>query len=222
MASNTYATAAVAQQVGISKQKINYYISVLEKNGYKVKRNARSHREYSDRDIEIIKALILLNKNRGVKLNEAAQLLTSPGFEVETVTNDWQPTETLTPRVVDQGKYNELANSMEILVTHVAGIEQQNTQLLELIQAQRKQNELLMEQNETLKNELGNMMSYLIEKANEPVSLSTRQLDRVEQQNNAIMNTLNRINFRQHEQQITEYEEQKKEKEKGLFSFLKK
>lgn len=217
MTSNTYATGTLAEYVGVSKSSVNHYVSILEEHGYQVTRNARQHREFTDKDLEIVKALLTLNKKRGMKLKEAAQLVMAPGFEVANVANQF---ESFTPQVINQTKYEDLAHSMELLATHVYGIEQQNAQLLELIQAQRLQNELLMEQNTTLKQELGSMMGHLLEKANEPVALPTRQLDRVEQQNSAIMNALNRINTEQHEQQIHEYEAQKQEQQKGLFAKL--
>lgn len=219
MTSSTYAATAFAEHIGVSKTSVNHYVSILEEQGYKVSRNARQHREFTDKDIEIVKALITLNKKRGIKLKEAAQLVMAPGFEVDTVANQFDP---LTPQIIDPTKYDDLARSMELLATHVYGIEQQNAQLIELIQAQRTQNDLLMDQNNTLKQELGSMMNHLLQKANEPAALPTRRLDRVEQQNSAIMNALNRINTQQHEQQLNDYEAQKKEKQTGLFAKLLK
>jgi DNA-binding transcriptional MerR regulator len=215
MSTNTYATAAFAMQIGVSKTSVNHYVSMLEENGYKVSRNARKHRVFTEKDIKIVKALIALNKQRGIKLKDAAQLVTAPDFKVSAVVNEL---EVVKPQIIER-QYDEIAQSMELLATHVYGIEQQNTQLLELIHAQRKQNELLMEQNNTLKHELNSMMNHLLEKANEPAEQTARQLNRVEQQNNAIMNGLNSIRVLQRDQEIEEHE-QKTDSEKGLLSRL--
>ena len=217
MASNTYTATLFAQQVGVSKTSINYYISILEEQGYQVARNTRQHRLFSDKDIDIMKALVSLNKNRGMRLKEAAQLVLAPDFNVHVLPSVPE----ISSQVIDETKYEDLTRSMELLATHVYGIEQQNKQLLELIQAQRTQNDLLMEQNNTLKQELGSMMNHLLEKANEQPTLSTRQLDRVEQQNSAIMSVLNRMQNQDVAPQLTP-EPIQQHQTKGLLAKLMK
>lgn len=212
---HTYLTSEFAEQIGVSKTSVHHYINILEETGYQVSRNARKHRQYTEKDVAIVRALITLNKERGIKLKEAAQLVVAPDFVAPEPIHQVQAANT---QAMSQQTYNEISRSMELLATHVYGIEQQNEQLLQLIQAQRTQNELLMEQNNTLKHELGTMMQHLMDKANAPTEQATRQMDRVEQQNSAIMSVLNRINEKQNDQQAQPVAE----KEKGLFSrFLK-
>lgn len=220
MVTNTYATAAIAEIVGISKTSVSNYASILEQHGYTIARNARQHREFTERDIEIVKALIALNKQRGIKLNDAAQLVLAPDFELSVVFDRMELKQSSAQQVIPVAKYDDLTRSMELLASHMYGIEQQNTQLLELIQAQRVQNELLMEQNNTLKQELGSMMNHLLEKASEPEEKTSRQLNRLEQQNGAMMSVLNRINTQQYEQQLTDNanEQLQSSQAKGLFS----
>lgn len=204
MNSSKYATADFAALVEVSKASVKNYVTILEDCGYVVERDHRNYRQFTDRDVAIFKALITLNKERGMKLKDAAKVVVAPDFKLESVAP--QP-------VLEVARYEDLCQSMELLAGHVYGIEQQNAQLLELIQAQRQQNELLMEQNNTLKQELGSMMQHLLEKANEPSAMHQQQLDRVEMQNNAIMNAVNRLRVEQHEQVIEE-----KPAEKGFLA----
>lgn len=204
MNSSKYTTADFSALVGVSKASVNNYVSILDDCGYVVARDHRNYRQFTDKDVAIFKALITLNKERGMRLKDAAQVVVAPGFKVESVAPQ---------QVLEVAKYEDLCQSMELLAGHVYGIEQQNAQLLELIQAQRQQNELLMEQNNTLKQELGTMMQHLLEKANEPSAMHQQQLDRVEMQNNAIMNAVNRLRVEQNEKSIEE-----KLPEKGIFA----
>ncbi|KOS67716.1 hypothetical protein AEA09_03515 [Lysinibacillus contaminans] len=204
MNSSKYTTADFAELVEVSKASVKNYVTILEDCGYVVVRDHRNYRQFTDRDVDIFKALIALSKERGLKLKEAAQVVVAPGFKPESVAP--QP-------VLEVARYEDLCQSMELLAGHVYGIEQQNEQLLTLIQAQRQQNELLMTQNNTLKQELGSMMQHLVEKANEPSAMHQQQLDRVEMQNNAIMNVINSLRVEQREQVIEE-----KPPEKGIFA----
>ena len=211
-----YATGAIAEQLGISKASLQHYMTILEDHGYKVRRNSRMHRQFSEEDFVLLRAFLTLNKERGYKLKEAAQMVTEPTFEPADFLQH-----TIIPAPPHVSQFEDLSNSMQLLATHVHGIEQQNQQLLTLIEEQRTQNELLIDQNHTLKQQLGAMMQHILEQANEPNAAQQRQLDRVEQQNSAIMNVLNKLNVAQ--QELTTATEQPAEKQtKGLFGkFLK-
>ncbi|MEG0385476.1 MAG: MerR family transcriptional regulator [Solibacillus sp.] len=210
-----FATAAFAEQLGISKASLQHYITILEEHGYEVQRNSRMHRQFSNEDLTILRAFLTLNKHRGLKLKEAAQTVTDPKFE---------PTEILQHNIIPASnqvsQFEDLSNSMELIATHIYGIEQKNIQLLTLIEEQRTQNELLFEQNQTLKQQFGVMMQHIMEQVNEPSSpAQQRQLDRVEQQNSTIMNALNKLNVAQQELQAISVPESEKEV-KGLFGKL--
>lgn len=214
----TYNTTTFAQQIGVSKTSISNYITILEDFGHIVARNSRQHRVFTEQDLEIVQSLITLNRNRGMRLKEAAQLVLNPDFNILNL----PAVVTALPQVVNESKYEDLSRSMQLLATHVYGIEQQNAQLLELIQAQRLQNDLLMSQNDTLKQELGTMMNHLLEKANEPQAMPSRQLDRLEQQNSAIMSVLNRMQSGNSEQPPhLELEVAQQSQVKGLLAKLR-
>lgn len=209
-----YATGAIAEQLGISKASLQHYMTILEENGYEVRRNSRMHRQFSEEDFVLLRAFLTLNKEHGYKLKEAAQIVTDPSFKPGEHLQH-----TIVPATPHVSQFEDLSNSMQLLATHVHGIEQQNIQLLTLIKEQRTQNELLIDQNHTLKQQLGAMMQHILEQANEPNPAQQRQLDRLEQQNSAIMNVLNKLNVAQ--SQITASAEQQPEKQsKGLFKNL--
>ena len=214
-------TGDLAEMVGIKKTSLKHYISVLEKSGYEIRRDHRNYRSFDEQDVALILAYAQLHNKKGMTLKEAAAVVTAPDFDVEEV-------EIIPPaqQVVIEKKnnyelerYADLSNAMELLADHVKGIESQNAQLIQLIQAQHEQNELLMQQNETLKEEFSSM-KLQIEAPKEENNTAKKQLDRVESQNSAIMAALNRINVQQHNAEIEQYEEQKKEQSKGLMSRL--
>ena len=228
----TYATSACAEQLGISKTSLQHYISILEEHGYEVSRNSRMHRQFSNEDLLILRAFLTLNKERGLKLKDAAQTVTAPSFEPNIVLEQGQQLMPATYQVpntnlsLQPDQFEDLSNSMELIATHIHGIEQQNAQLLTLIEEQRTQNELLLEQNKTLKQQFGVMMQHIVEQSQaNPVQITTapnveqqRQLDRLEQQNSAIMSVLNKLSVAQSEQTAPQQVEQ--EKQKGLFGKL--
>ncbi|MEG0386501.1 MAG: MerR family transcriptional regulator, partial [Solibacillus sp.] len=153
-----YATGAFAEQLGISKASLQHYITILEEHGYEVRRNNRMHRQFSDDDLIILQAFLTLYKNRGLKLKEAAQTVTSPKFEPAEILQH-----AIIPSSNQVSQFEDLSNSMELIATHIYGIEQKNGQLLTLIEEQRTQNELLIEQNQTLKQQFGVMMQHIME-----------------------------------------------------------
>lgn len=64
---------------------LQHYITILEEHGYEVSRNSRMHRQFSNEDLLILRAFLTLNKERGLKLKDAAQTVTAPSFEPEIV-----------------------------------------------------------------------------------------------------------------------------------------
>ncbi|MEK9198508.1 MULTISPECIES: MerR family transcriptional regulator [Bacillales] len=53
------------------------YALLLEHNGHPVHRNARNHRVYNGIDIALIKAMIKLNREKSMPLEDAASKVTS-------------------------------------------------------------------------------------------------------------------------------------------------
>ena len=215
-----YATGVIAKQLGISKTSLQHYVHILEEHGYEVSRNSRMHRQFNDKDLMVLRAFLTLYKKQGYKLKDAAETVLHPNFELP---NEVQLIHTpeIMPADVHLAQFEDISNSMQLMASHIYGIEQQNTQLLTLIEEQRTQNELLLEQNQTLKQQLGAMMQHIMEQTNAPSS-NQRQLDRVEQQNNAVMNAINRLITAQYEAQLATAQDlpSSGSQEKGFFAKL--
>ena len=210
-----YATSTIAEQLGISKASLQNYITLLEEHGYEVRRNSRMHRQFTEQDLNLLRAFLTLYKQQGLKLKEAAQAVTDPTFKPSDMAQYM-----IVPAAPQVSQFEDLSNSMQLLATHVYGIEQQNMQLLTLIEEQRTQNELLIDQNYTLKQQLSGVMQHILEQANEPNPVQKRQLDRLEQQNSAIMSVLNKLNVSQQEAPPAPKEDYSNTQAKGLFGKL--
>ncbi|MER2000863.1 MAG: hypothetical protein ABS882_13910, partial [Lysinibacillus sp.] len=182
----------------------------------------------SEEDVLILRAFLSLYKERGLKLKEAALTVTAPSFEPTVVLDQSQQ---LMPKAfnvtnasLQPNQFKDLSNSMELIATHVYSIEQQNAQLLTLIEEQRTQNELLLEQNKTLKQQFGVMMQHIVKHSQENTQITAppnqeqqRQLDRLEQQNSAIMSVMNKLVVAKSEQPKQDVDQ---EKQKGLLGKL--
>lgn len=71
----------VTEQLEVTAETLKKYSLLLEKNGMEVSRNNRGHRQYSDENIKGIKALIYLNKEKSISLEDAASMVTSSDFD---------------------------------------------------------------------------------------------------------------------------------------------
>lgn len=213
----TFGTADLAEAVGVTKSALKHYISILEKSGYEIQRDHRNYRAFKEEDVVVFQAYKQLHNERGLTLKEAANVVTSEDFNIDEV-EIIQPNQQVVVNKKQQyelDRYEDLSNAMELLAEHVKGIESQNAQLLQLIQAQQQQNDLLMEQNNTLKNEFSTM-KLQIEAPKAASEETEKELERLALQNNAIMATLNRLNAEKHQEEIVKDEEQK-EQSKGIF-----
>ncbi|GEK35122.1 MerR family transcriptional regulator [Kurthia sibirica] len=214
----TFGPAELAEAVGISKSTIKHYITILEKNGYEIQRDHRNYREFNEEDIAYFHAYKQLHNEQGLTLKEAATVITNPEFDISEVEIIPASKQQVVPanNKYELDRYSDLSNAMELLAEHVKGIESQNAQLLHLIQAQQQQNDLLMEQNNTLKNEFSEMKLQIAAPVGTESTISKKQLDRVESQNSVIMSAINRLNVEQHKAEVAVQEAQQKEQPKGL------
>ncbi len=81
MEERLYSPKEVTEQLETTAETLKKYSLLLEKNGMNISRNKRGHREYSEENIKIIKALIYLNKEKSVSLEDAASLVLSSDFD---------------------------------------------------------------------------------------------------------------------------------------------
>ena len=67
----------VSNMLGFTTTNLKNYANLLEENGLVIHRNAKNHREYTDHDIKMIRAMIYLNKEKSMLLEDAASLVMS-------------------------------------------------------------------------------------------------------------------------------------------------
>lgn len=63
--------------LGFTTTNLKNYANLLEENGLIIHRNAKNHREYTNQDINLIKAMIYLNKKKSMLLEDAASFVMS-------------------------------------------------------------------------------------------------------------------------------------------------
>lgn len=93
-----------ADFLGIGSEVLKKYSLLLEHNGHNIERNAMNHRYYTGEDIALIKAMILLNREKSVTLESAASIVTSTDTNInailkhnETHTDTNNPVQTVMP-----------------------------------------------------------------------------------------------------------------------------
>lgn len=150
--------AAAAQRLDIKPATLRKYSLALEKAQYKIKRNDKGHRVYSDNDIETVRRVITGIKN-GVTFNESINNVLSiqahsalpPKVDNDTVTQY----EELKQLILEQHESMQLQIDL---------LQEQNKLLIERIEQQEKERQqLLLEQQEQEENK-GGFFSRLFKK----------------------------------------------------------
>ncbi|PFR68929.1 hypothetical protein COK29_26410, partial [Bacillus cereus] len=70
-----YTASDVYNRLGVSGSTLRKYSDVLEREGYKVKKNSRGRREYTEFDVALIEQLVDLSKRDVMTLEKAARML---------------------------------------------------------------------------------------------------------------------------------------------------
>src|SRR4051794_27338599 len=75
----------VADTLGFTTTNLKHYAALLEQNGLEIYRNSRNHREYTQQDVKILKAMQFLNREKSMSLEEAASKVTESDFEPDAL-----------------------------------------------------------------------------------------------------------------------------------------
>lgn len=75
----------VADMLGFTTTNLKHYASLLEMNGLKIFRNTRNHREYSEHDVKLLRAMQILNRDKSMLLEDAASLVTSSDADIDAI-----------------------------------------------------------------------------------------------------------------------------------------
>lgn len=75
----------VATILGFSITNLKHYAGLLEQNGLQLYRNTRNHREYTQTDVNILRAMQHLNRERSMSLEEAASFVMSSDTDINAI-----------------------------------------------------------------------------------------------------------------------------------------
>lgn len=75
----------VAEILGFTTTNLKHYASLLEFNGLELFRNSRNHREYSEQDVKILRAMQRLNRDKSTPLDEAASFVMSLDTDIDAI-----------------------------------------------------------------------------------------------------------------------------------------
>lgn len=75
----------VAEMLGFTTTNLKHYASLLELNGLKIFRNTRNHREYSEHDVKLLRAMQILNRDKSLLLEDAASLVTANDTDIDAI-----------------------------------------------------------------------------------------------------------------------------------------
>lgn len=81
----TYTAQEASSILDLSKDTLRAYSLLLESKGYQIQRNPNKQRKYSQHDLDIINAMITLNKKDGLTLEKAAEKVSSSDFNASNV-----------------------------------------------------------------------------------------------------------------------------------------
>lgn len=75
----------VANILGFTTTNLKHYAGLLEKNGLTLYRNTRNHREYSQMDVNILRAMQHLNREKSMPLDKAASFVMSSDTDINAI-----------------------------------------------------------------------------------------------------------------------------------------
>lgn len=103
----------VTEKLNLTTETLKKYSLLLEKTGMDMERNKRGHRQYSEENVKMIEALIFLNKEKSVNLDDAASMVTSADFDFSVM----NVTDTVTHNAVIPLQSNDMTVQNELAVT---------------------------------------------------------------------------------------------------------
>lgn len=141
----------VADMLGFTTTNLKHYASLLEQNGLVIYRNTRNHREYTQQDIKILRAMQYLNREKSMSLDEAASFVMSSDTDIDAILASQ-----MTPIVgINDANISVLAqesnNALHVLTQLSSLLAEQKTLREELQARDIKQNEFIKEIQETFK-----------------------------------------------------------------------
>lgn len=141
----------VAHTLGFTITNLKHYANLLEQNGLEIYRNTRNHREYTQQDVKILRAMQYLNREKSMSLDEAASFVMSSDTDIDAILAS-----KMTPIIVkDDAKIRELVqesdHTLRVLAQLSSLLTEQKNIFGEIQARDIKQNEFMTEIKQTFK-----------------------------------------------------------------------
>lgn len=140
-----YQSQEVAGILDISTATLRAHSKALENAGYEFKRNASKQRQYSDKDVDILRAMLALKNEHGLSLKEAIDKVSSADFAPSSVLQPIAERQSESPSAPTAQPINaELYAVLEMLTDEMVALKGENQALREQLSAlERKQDATL-------------------------------------------------------------------------------
>lgn len=160
-----------ADLLGVGPNALKKYALLLEQNGYSVTRNEKNHRVYSPGDLDIIRAMLILNRIKGVQLDDAASKVTASDVNISLILSyddTYTAVHTTVPNVTE---------------SHIPAIPQHVTDFITALQSELKARDVLHTE----------FMTAIEDKLSE----QTTMIQQLSEQNESLLARLEEMELRQ-------------------------
>lgn len=150
--------------LGIGTETLKKYAALLEHNGHSIGRNARHHRYYTGTDIGLLRAMIVLNRDKSVTLEDSASIVTSTDTDILAILGETDDTVAAT------------VQSTEVSTVIPVQLSKGFNQIFELMQLQQNEIEALRLELDVRDKEHSEFMTDLSNKMKEQTELTKEQM----------------------------------------------
>lgn len=132
-----FQSGEVADILNISTASLRSYAQLLEHAGYKFKRNTNKQRQYSEHDVNILSAMLVLKNDHGLALKSAIEKVSSADFSPSSVLQPIAERQSESPSAsTDEINSDELYQILELLTSEMIALKSENQELKALLSAQ--------------------------------------------------------------------------------------
>lgn len=193
---------------GLSESNLKRYYELLELHGYIFTRNNRGHRIYNSEDVKVFQAIIHLNKEKNMSLDEATSFVCSKRINIDDVfadtKNDSQNRQELTSFT---GVPSEVPSEVTVKML---------VEIHEMQGAYQSYFEQLQGENKELKEQLSRFETKIDERDH----LINQILGKMDQQSATIEEKLDNHYRQLRQKQFEQIERLKQQEKKGFFARL--
>jgi len=194
--------------ISLSESNLKRYYELLEQHGYVFSRNSRGHRIYSEDDIKIFRAVIYLNKEKNMSLDNAALFVCSKGVDVDAIVtgtkNDSQNAQDLRSFTIVPSEVPSEHTAKMLVEIHEMQVAYQSH--FEQIKKENKELQHQLVRFETQVDERDKLIDQILEKVDQQAATIESKMD---------------DHYRQlKQQQFEQFEKIKQQKKKGFFTRL--